>query len=259
MKTPLLDIRIMSCYTDRSGARVLLPSRMAKCTPDTRRALAALSTDLAAAQGALILSDLYRSYDMQLQAHLDYTSHKKKAYSPPPGGSMHEAGRAFDLDIKALGITLARFWELAASHGVKPIINTPDPGLSEAWHFDCRGSHGVVYDYYAAGKASNMKPYEAMAVSAILSTGVNVDRFAGREKEAALQAGLIRLGFELGNIDGLPGSRTFAALQQAGIASASIDTMLAEVENLLQAAFPLEYSATIDDELCGPVPGHVIA
>jgi len=37
-----------------------------------------------------MLSDLLRSYDMQLQAHLDYTSGKKSAFSPAPGGSMHE-------------------------------------------------------------------------------------------------------------------------------------------------------------------------
>jgi len=48
--------------------------------------------------------------------------------------------------------------------------------LSEAWHFGCRGSHQKVYEYYQAGKASNFRPYTAMAASAIISAGIENDR-----------------------------------------------------------------------------------
>lgn len=98
-----------------------------------------------------MLSDLLRSYDMQLQAHLDYTSGKKSAFSPAPGGSMHEGGRAFDLDLGALKIKLGQFWDIARKYGVTPIIKSPNPSASEAWHFDCRGSHERIYAYEYSG------------------------------------------------------------------------------------------------------------
>jgi D-alanyl-D-alanine dipeptidase len=147
MFAPLEDIKIKSIYP--SGD---LPKNMARCTPDMLNALQGAAADVKTAGGELILSDLYRSYDMQLHAHLDYVTGKKKAFSPPPGGSMHEAGRAFDLDLSSLKMKLSDFWKIAAKHQLQPIIDTPSAGALEAWHFDCRGSHGLVYDYYAAGK-----------------------------------------------------------------------------------------------------------
>ena len=51
---------------------------------------------------------------------------------------MHEAGRAFDLDldvIKNSGISLQEFWEIANKYGILQIISTPDFGKDEAWHF----------------------------------------------------------------------------------------------------------------------------
>src|SRR6185436_4018048 len=136
-----------------------------------------LTATMAGTGNALVLSDLYRSFDMQMQSHLDFVNKKKKAFSPPPGGSLHEAARALDLDlgrIEAMG--LKGFWPLAASEGLLPIIDKPDKTKSEAWHFDCRGSHQKVYDHYQAGRATNFeKPYAAMAASAIVSTGQKVE------------------------------------------------------------------------------------
>jgi hypothetical protein len=80
---------------------------------------------------------------MQLQAHNENA--QIGVFSPLPGGSLHEAGRAFDLDLEALLkdeiITLEDFWGIARHRGLVPIIASPDPGKSEAWHFECRGSH----------------------------------------------------------------------------------------------------------------------
>jgi D-alanyl-D-alanine dipeptidase len=157
MPSPLVKPVIMSIY-EAGGQRVLMPERMARVTPDLKRALYGIRDELKASGGKLELSDLFRSYDMQLQAHLDYTSKKKKAYSPPPGGSMHEAGRAFDLDLARIKVTLAAFWEIAKRWGVVPIIDKPSTRISECWHFECRGSHQLVRDYYAAGKGTNFKP-----------------------------------------------------------------------------------------------------
>jgi LAS superfamily LD-carboxypeptidase LdcB len=88
----------------------------------------------------LRLSDLFRSYEMQRQAHLDFVEKRKKAFSPPPGGSMHEAGRAMDIDLSSMGVPLKQFWEIANAHGFFPIIDAPIASRSESWHFDCRGA-----------------------------------------------------------------------------------------------------------------------
>ena len=88
MFTPLLPIDIRSIYHGP------LPVRMAKCTPDMLAAAMRLREQLQAIGADLVLSDLYRSYDMQFQAHMEFVSGRKTAYSPPPGGSMHEAGRS---------------------------------------------------------------------------------------------------------------------------------------------------------------------
>ena len=257
MKSPLIAIEIFSTYFV-NGKRVLLPKRMASCTPDTRSALFKISNDVEAAGGNLFLSDLFRSYDMQLQSHLDFVNKKKKAFSPPPGGSLHEAGRAIDLDLDGLGMSLKDFWPIATQHGFFPIISTPNSKMSEAWHFDCRGSHNVVYEYYVDGKGTNMKPYQAMAASAILAIGVQVDRFGANQNAAAIQAGLIRLGNELGNIDGSIGKKTRDALEQAGVPFGEPAATLSAVEDLLRQKFPDEYTAGTADEFSVVVPGHVI-
>lgn len=259
MKTPLIPVEIPSIYRSGAGRRVLLPTRMALCTPDTHQAILAIQADLAAAGGELLLSDLFRSYDMQLQAHLDFTSGKKAAFSPAPGGSMHEAGRAFDFDLSAIKIPLKHFWELAAAHGATPIIRAPDAAAAEAWHHDCQGSHRRVYQHYAEGKAANMRPYQAMAASAILATGARHDLFAGKEREAHLQASLIRLGHDVGSIDGSIGMKTRAALARVGLADAGLDAALTAVEDLCQAAFPGEFRVVRPVPPVAAVPEHLVA
>lgn len=258
MKTPLQPVQIMSVYRLKSGQRVPLPARLASCTPDTAAALAGIEADLERAGGDLYLSDLFRSYEMQLQAHIDYTSGKKTAFSPAPGGSMHEAGRAFDLDLRSTGVRLEQLWGIAARYGAMAIIKAPDPAADEAWHFDRRGSHDLVYAYYAAGKGSNLAPYQAMAASEILSTGLRHDAFAGREREALLQSLLIRLGHDLGNLDGFIGRKTRAAMAEAGLADASLDAAVAAAEDLVQEAHPEEYRVSGPVAAAAGPPAHVI-
>jgi hypothetical protein len=97
---------------------------------------------------------------------------------------------------------LGEFWDLARPHGLMPIIEKPIAGVSESWHFDCRGSHQIVYDYYKESKGTNFKPYAAMAASAILSIGVKVEKFGSNQAAAAIQSALIRLDQNIGNLDG---------------------------------------------------------
>lgn len=245
--TPLVDIHVPSIYF-ASGARVDLPRRMAVCTPDTRAAILALSADVAECGGALYLSDLFRSYDMQFQSNLDWSSGRKRAFSPPPGGSMHEAGRAMDIDLKALKMTLSDFWPIAKTHGFSPVIKEPRARELEAWHFDRRGSHQLIYAYYAAKRGANMKPYAAMAASAILSAGIRVDAFGTRQMQlvALMQSGLIRLGHNIGNLDGILGERTRAAIDivtpmLGPVKSGELATMVRDVSAAVQAAFPDEF------------------
>jgi hypothetical protein len=246
MKTPLVPIDIISIYKNSQGYPVPLPTRMAKCTPDTFNAIMSISKDLTAAGGKLILSDLFRSYDMQAQAHQDYVSGKKPANSPAPGGSFHEAGRAFDLDLDAMKIKLSDFWKIAEKYGMLPIIDQPNTSKNEAWHFDCRGSHQIVYKYYADGKGKNFTPYKAAAASAILSIGVHVDDFGDNQIQATIQSCIIRLGKNIGNIDGLIGRNTQKALSELAITydTSKLPDILNQLENLVQKKFPIEFSIT---------------
>lgn len=242
MTTPMQPIEILSIYF-KNNNRLNLPERMARCTPDMKRAVLNVREELRLRGIDLFLSDMFRSREMQQKAHID--NKKKGIFSPPAGSSMHEAGRAFDLDLSALLkdrlLTLEQFWEIARPNGLFPIIGIPDPKKSEAWHFDCRGSHGKVRDYYRDGKGGNkMKPYEAMSASAILAIGVKVDRFPN-QTAAGIQSALIRLGHELGALDGMIGNKTRDALAAAGVPEADETTMLLHLEERLKEVFPEEF------------------
>jgi hypothetical protein len=242
MQAPLIPIQIESCYTNRAGDPLFLHSSMALATPDTATAMRALDAELRTKGGRLVLSDLFRSYAMQYHANQDYFSGKKTAYSPPPGGSLHEAGRAMDIDLSKINMPLTDFWTMARKYHFSPIIDTPDVHLNEAWHFECRGSHAKVYDYYQSGKGTNMPSYTAMAVSAILSLRIPVDRFSERSKEALIQCALIRLGYDIGEIDGILGEKTHDALREARITSNLCEAIMNELEGRLQLLFPDEYT-----------------
>ena len=258
MTAPLVEITVTSIYRNADGERVPLPKRMAHCTPDMKAALRAIGVELEQRSGRLFLSDLFRSFDMQLQSHMDFVNGKKKAFSPPPGGSLHEAGRALDLDLDSLApVKLADFWELARPHGLLPIIEKPTPGVSESWHFDCRGSHDLVYEYYRAGNGTNFKPYAAMAASAILSIGVQVEKFGPNQSAALIQSALIRLGQVIGNIDGSIGRKTRSALDAVGVPFGEPQAMLVALEGLIRQKFPLEYE--VDDGIgFATAPSHVV-
>jgi hypothetical protein len=252
MSAPLVSIKLPSIYMSGT-TRLDLPVRMAKCTPDVKKAILGIRAELAKQGGEFILSDLFRSYDMQFQSHKDYVMKKKKAFSPPPGGSFHEAGRGFDMDLAAMKITLKKFWDLAAPFGFLPIIAQPKSGVSESWHFDNRGSHKMVYDYYTAGKANNMPAYTAAAASAIVSIGVNVDQFGTKQKEAFIQSALIRLGQNIGGIDGDVGPKSKSALSALGINSNDLGAAAVSIENMLKQKYPAEY--TIEPGDTAVLPG----
>jgi hypothetical protein len=231
--TPLVPVTVASIYNNSA-----LPVRMAKCTPDTAVALQGVVDDLRGRGHNLRLSDLFRSYEMQRQAHLDYVEKRKRAFSPPPGGSMHEAGRAMDIDLSSMGVTLKEFWDIAKAHGFYPIIDAPISSRSESWHFDCRGSHEAVYQYVKAGKAgASIPPYTQMAMSGILAIGVQVDQLPD-QNAGALQSALVRLGHDPGRIDGVIGDRTLGAMRDAGL---DPDDPIGSASLALKEKFPKEF------------------
>lgn len=245
MTTPLVPVEILSIYPEKKPDKINLPPKMAQCTPDMKKAVLGVRDELKSRGITLRLSDMFRSHDMQLQAHIENA--KKGVFSPLPGGSLHEAGRALDLDLDMLlkggVIKLRDFWEIGGRHGLVPIVGSPDPGLKESWHFECRGSHELVRQYYLAGKGgTKMKPYQAMAASSILAIDVQVDRFQN-QKAAAIQSALIRLGHELGAIDGGIGTKTNNALAAAGVTETDANAILGKLEEQLRAKFPGEFAS----------------
>lgn len=244
MSAPLVPIETPSIYPPGQAKKANVPARMARCTPDMRKAILKIGQDVRAAGGVFLLSDLFRSYDMQMQAHLDFVTGKKKAYSPAPVGSMHEAGRAFDVDLGSLKLPLQKFWDIAAKVGVVPIIAAPTSGADESWHFECRGSHEKVRQYYAAGKGNNMKAARAMAVSAVNACGLKVDQFPD-QNALAIQSALIRLGQNIGNLDGKIGPTCRKAIDACGVNSTdNLTAVMAGLEDLLRQQFPREYDTS---------------
>ena len=204
--TDLVPIKIESIYKVR-GEFVSLPRRMALCTPDFKAAILNIEEDVRAAGAKLRLSDLFRSYEMQLKAHMDYKTGRKRAYSPPPGASFHEAGRAMDIslgDLRPLGTNfLEVFWGIAGKYGVVPIISEPNPRKSEAWHFECRGEFQKVRE---------IEGYKQAVRAAILDVGIDI-RSIEDDEAAWVQGQILALGIDIGPIDGIVGRKTKAAIR----------------------------------------------
>ena len=76
-----------------------------------------------------------------------------------------------------------------------------------------------------------------MAHSAIVSIGVQLDMVPD-QVGAFIQAGLIRLGFDPGRIDGVVGPRTLAAMREAEV---DPDDPAGSLSSQLKAHFAAEY------------------
>lgn len=149
----------------------VLPKRMARLIRPAAEALDRTMIEITAAGGHLFISDMFRSTEDQARAYQDWKTGKKRAYSPPPGGSMHEAGRAIDIDVSDTGIGLAKTKKILLDHGWIGIAKTG----SECWHHDFRMTDGE-YAYKKGG-------YKAMAKYCInkiknmdkIKAGINQD------------------------------------------------------------------------------------
>jgi hypothetical protein len=192
----LVKIDVMSIYNDYTAK---LPSRLSWLTPDTANALYALRDQVRAKGGELYLSDAFRDEQDQAKAHYDYLTgtgklqerealvreypflasytacnggRGKLAYSPHPGFSPHEAGRAVDVDVdpKRLGMDQTAFAELAYSLGWNNIVGgvsgMGDPkrvDVKEEWHWEFRTSvYDSIYVATLSKTGSRKEAYRAM-------------------------------------------------------------------------------------------------
>jgi hypothetical protein len=140
-------VKLPGCYPPRGNP---LPQRMARLVEPAANALALALKEINESGGTLYCSDCYRSTEDQAKAHMDYVTHRKSAYSPPAGGSMHEAARAIDIDVGNTLIGLAKTKVILRKYGW---IGIADTG-SECWHHDWRGVDGQ--DAYNHGGYRNM-------------------------------------------------------------------------------------------------------
>lgn len=132
----------------------------------------------------------------------------KADFVAKPGKSMHNGGRAIDVNIETLkkhfgAQYLDAFWPIAAKYGFTPVIAKPTEGVSESWHFDHWGPWARVKDSLG---------YEQAALCAAVVVGEAGDWQSGARVTQAL---LLRAGYAIGEPDGILGRRSYAALDLA--------------------------------------------
>jgi len=197
------------------------------CTADTAAALLALHEAVQSAGGDFRVTELHRDVAVQQAARAKYdrwvaagkpkpgtsgfnASTMKAAFVATPGRSMHNAGRAIDVNLGVLkfpGVAadkqLDKLWELAKACGWSPVIRAADEKASEAWHFDCWGDlHGI----------RDRLGYEQAAFAGALFVG---HAGHGTSWASVTQALLQRAGKDIGPIDGAFGPKSRAALASA--------------------------------------------
>jgi len=218
MSTQLIQVEIPSIYF-RNGKRVMLPKSMAKFTPDTAGAIKDISDwvrrEVPGDSEHLFFSDGYRTYEMQLQAHLDWKCHRKSAYSPPPGSSFHEAGRAVDFDVPSICLHIGynKFYEQAKSMGWSFVIPRPQHNLPEAWHMEWRGIYNDMV---------KRRSYKEAVIAAILDIDGKVDDDIADDDIQEIQMILKYLGYDPGPTDGILGKRTMQAIMLARLDHSNI-------------------------------------
>jgi len=180
--------------------------------------------------GTFYITELFRSWSTQATARKAYESGEKSPYVAKPGKSFHNAGRAVDFSVHELNFPnrpkedhLKILWDIVKPLGFTPIIDKPDPDLSESWHLDwMEDTWHRVY--------KNMG-YDEAAKCSVLDIG-RYDPDVPVEKVVKMfcQAQLLRLGYyDAGIVDGIFGNKTKTTLNKLGLS----DKSLAELADLL--------------------------
>jgi len=182
-----------------------LPDYMAKLVRPAAESLDKAIIEITQAGGTLFISDMFRSTEAQRRAYLDWKTGRKSAYSPPPGGSMHEAARAIDIDVGNTIIGLARTKAILKKHGW---IGIAARG-SECWHHDWRGDDGQ-----AAYSKGGYKAMARFCINAINNKTGEAENLAEEAKVKWIQTALNKIQNAGLMVDGDYGSLTKAAVVQ---------------------------------------------
>jgi murein L,D-transpeptidase YcbB/YkuD len=129
----VVKIRVPGIYGKKGDP---LPQRMAKLVKPAAQALQQVYKDIVAEGGHLFISDMVRSFAEQQKAHEDWKTGRKSAFSPPACNSVHESGRAMDIDAFDTVIGHKRVREILIKHGWVNIVQTLTG--SECWHYEFR-------------------------------------------------------------------------------------------------------------------------
>jgi hypothetical protein len=210
-KKDLVQIKVEDIYEGTD----YLPDRMAKLIPEAWESLQKVISDVEEYGGNFRLSGAFRTNRQQMKAHLDYKMGKKNQYSPPPGTSMHEAGRAIDIDwrYESLGLKQTKVAEILRDHGWNSIVDSfGDPtkyDIKEEHHWEFRDGLNDIYKKHG---------YNGMVEWAIKQVGNYPNKqfmeksFAFAVKDA--QQLLDDIGIDPGPIDGVYGPKTERAVRE---------------------------------------------
>jgi hypothetical protein len=235
MPTLLTDIVFPSIYrvNDRE---VNLPKRMAQCTPDTKAALLGLPETLLHGAGSCASAIFFGATACRCKRIL-ITGAEKRARSARRLGATGTKRAARSTFTWVPSRSRSLIFGGSPRNGVVPIIAAPDKKLSEAWQFECRGSHQLVYVHYQGRPNTNFKA----ALNAILSIGRSVADMRCKDDAGRVQSSLIRLGKSIGNIDGDIGPKSRAALKAPGLETLSLAEAQEALVAKLEKAFPGEF------------------
>lgn len=208
-KLNLTKIKVRDVYEQSE----YLPERMAKLIPRAWESLQKVIEDVEDYGGNIRLSDAFRDNRSQMKAHLDYKMGRKEQYSPPPGLSMHEAGRAIDIDwrYESLGLKQTKIAEILREHGWNSIVSHfGDPtkvDVKEEHHWEYREGLEEIYDEYGY---KDMAEYAIKQVDNFPDEEMMEESYSEAVKDA--QKLLEDIGIDPGPVDGVFGPKTERAI-----------------------------------------------
>jgi hypothetical protein len=214
-------VQVPSIYKNYSA---YLPERMAKMVRSAAEALDKVYEEIVEAGGHLYLSDMFRSAEEQDKAHQDFITGRKTAFSPPACGSVHESGRAIDIDIGNTVIGHRRVRQILNKHGWTNIVDSLT--ADESWHYEFREEKyeeirrrqgytimartmkqdiGNVGALEMSIKREEEIRWVQNALNRIMGTSLIVDGIYGEKSKAAMR--LFQEKFDL-QVDGIAGPIT---------------------------------------------------
>lgn len=130
---------LMSVYQTIEKNKVPLSEDKAFLQKDAAASLYSANIQVIETGGRLYISSMWRSAQEQFKNWLDYQLGRKASYSPPPGCSMHECGRAIDIDTRSdqLKLSHERVREILKTNGWVSPVELGQPGDS---HYEYRGT-----------------------------------------------------------------------------------------------------------------------